>query len=136
MTAVPRLLSHDLVLSGAPVPFCLRLWRGGTWQRLAREANDQVTVKQCSGSLLAARAVLKYGTGAQVHRPLGAVAGRRLDRHREGVATYRDGLDGQPRGQHPARRGSRQDRPLPARRASGPVPGTEARDGQQNWQTV
>ena len=53
----------------------------------------------------------------------------------EGVATYRDGLAGRaggPRGQHPARRGWRQDRPLPARRAPGAVPGTEARDGQQN----
>ena len=37
---------------------------------------------------------------------------------------------------HPARRGSQQDRPLPARRASGPLPGTGASDGQQNQQTV
>jgi len=50
MTAVSRLLSRDLALSGAPVPFRLRRWRGGTRQRLPREANGQVTVKQCSGT--------------------------------------------------------------------------------------
>jgi hypothetical protein len=41
--------------------------------------------------------------------------GRRLDRRREGVATYRDGLTGHgPTGSRPALRspGSRQDRPL------------------------
>jgi hypothetical protein len=58
--------------------------------------------------------------------------GRRLDRHREGVATYRDGFLGHgPAGSRPAPL-SRPAAGPPAvtRRASGPVPGTGAQDGQ------
>jgi hypothetical protein len=133
MTAVSRLLSRDLVLSGAPVPFCLRLWRGGTWQRLPHEANGQVTGRQCSGSLLAARACSSTAPGTQVHRPLGTVAGRRLDRHREGAATYRDGLDGHgPAGpaastRPPGPRTARRRRGGPPARCPGQRPGTVSR---------
>ena len=58
--------------------------------------------------------------------------GRRLDRHCEGVATYRDGpRRPRPAGSRPAPR-SPGLRTARCRRGGPPVPGTEARDGQQN----
>lgn len=58
-----------------------------------------------------------------------------LDRHREDVATYRDGLVGHAsaRGQRPR---SPADCPLSARSASGWVPGARAWDGQRKCQTA
>jgi hypothetical protein len=78
----------------------------------------------------------RRGVPAREYCPAGAPwCGRRLDRHGEGVATYRDGLAGDgPAGSRPSPAARSADCPLSARRASGPVPGTEARDGQQNWQ--
>ena len=64
--------------------------------------------------------------------------GRRLDRHREDVATYRGRVRRPRAGLFPASPLTRPaaDCPLPARRAVGRVPGSGTGDGQRNWQTV
>ena len=80
----------------------------------------------------AAGAVCSRGTAARRMCPRG---GRRLDRHREDVATLEPGSPGISR-PAPGSPGSRRDCPELTRAASGRVAGAGTGDGPQSGQTV